>query len=836
MATTRYNLDYNGLFPLNLNYDPATQTLKVYVERDANPGKRMTDAVYKLINCTHNYQDLTQITKTPEGSGRNTRIVFHPVPPEFTLHMGNEPFGKFKVAANGDLEISEHRPLTASQTRLIGTQHTRKAWLSETGMDYAEYDAMRALAKSAITTDFHTHSSGQISAKGLLKVAKAHGAYYPIHLLKDIGINRNFEIGHIRKEQRVKFPPLEPQDLDDEVGCVALSALSEKELKTLELHMSLRTDRQESYTDAENDAYRLRYPFTKNLDLLKDTIKEMARESLANGITYAEISFVGLDKPEILQRVHEAIWEMEEDPELKAFSLRLKHGIPRTFSREQFIESLEKAKVLLQSPYITGIDVLGYEVNKTNEFYTPLDDFAKWLKDHYPKKNLCVHAGENDKNPNNVRDALELAEKHDLYLRIGHGLYGLEGEALEIAKRLCANAHDPKVHIEANPISNIALNNISHESKMPFRRMLDHGIPFIVSSDSLGLYQGSAEQLAVSLLHAGFSRSDLEILKHHQDSLLERQRRITEDQKSTIKGWNSEEGRTDFLLKMTKEIGIVPAAKIPKHYRMDDDQVELALSSQGVELIREPKNTKKLPDFIKEKRMIGIFGASGASWKRLSPGHQREIAIAYDMLAHAIDPETAYIVQGRPKAEGVNDAINTALREAQKAGAKKTENVGLMTDNVLEHADYGHLTHMVRIKGQLDVADEIANFAVQHDGILIAAGGAAYTRDIIMKADRRMEKHDKGHLLLMDVGLSGASTEKAEDMEDTYKFIDGKSLLQRLNERSPGVLREEFRDLNDKQLRDLYNAAAERVNERYGMPSSMQQITGVSALTSRQRE
>jgi len=832
MAKTVCNLDYNKLFPLTLDYDPASQTLKVYVDRSANPGVRMLGALNQLMACRPDSSILSApFTKTFEKNG-DDHMVFHPVPPEFTLFMDQEPFAKCISDKAGNLTISEHRPLNADQTRTMGTHHNSKTWLSRTDLSFEEYDDLRALAKSAITTDFHTHSSGQISAKGLLKVAEAHDAYYPIHLLKELGIKDHFDDSVKRLEPRIKFPPLEPQNLPDEVECVSLKALSPEERRTLELHMSLRTDRQSSYTDAENKAYCLRYPFTKNTELLKDSLKEMARECLESGITYAEISFVGLDNPIIFRKAHEAIWEMEHDPELKAFSLRFKHGIPRTFTQQQFKESLEKAKVIAQSPYVTGIDVLGYEINKTNAFTNALDEFAIWMKGHASGLTLCVHAGENDKNPENVKDVLRLVEKHGIYARIGHGLYGLDDEAIELMKRLNDDPENPKVHIESNPGSNIALNNIDHVRNMPFRRMLDNGIPFIVSSDSLGLYQLSAEQLGVSLIHAGFTKDDLHILRQHQDRLLKRQLAYAEKAKQGIEDWGTEKGNEAFISKIEDEIYQVPKAAPHTHHRTSDSELDASLAAQNVEFIRNPK---KLPEALKEKHPITIVGASGSSWKRISPGHQRDIAIAYDMLAHAVDPEKTYFVQGRHKAEGVNDAINTAMREVERTDLGKFSSVGILTDPKLDSStDYSHLTHMVRIKNQLDVADEIVNFTVEHGGTLIAAGGAAYTRDIILKADRRMEKHNRGTLYVMD-GPVGASTEKARYMDDSYLFTDGKKLIQQLIDKKPELFRDEFKNLDDAGLRKLYNDAANRVGDRYGLPSTKQTIEDVQSIPPHER-
>ena len=842
MTLTTHHIDYNEHFPLDLDYDAGTRTLRATLGLETNPNMRMIGNLNHLLQCV----PLGTDTRISKHITENT-VTFHPVPPTFALEFAGLPFARYTAENDNTLIVRELRPFTASGSRSLGTQHRSKAALYPVAKSFDAYEKLRVQAKATINTDFHTHSSGQISARGLIDVAIAHNASYPLHLLHDIGIypaelgprsKQEFSKGEgkppemasalkehplISMQERISFPPLEPQNLHPTQPCIPLSALSGDELHMLELHLSLRTDRQSSYTDAENDCYRLRYPFTKNSALLKDTIKQMARESLASGIDYVEMSFVGLDKPDTFQKVHEAIWEMERDPELKSFKLRLKHGIPRTYSQEQIKESLEKAKVLARSPYIVGVDFLGYEINKTTAFAEALEEFAIWIRQHDRDFSLCVHAGENDKNPDNVKQVIKLAVKHGVRVRIGHGLYGLDDEAIALAAPLLKNPDDPHLYIEANPDSNIALNNINDVRDIPFRRLIDSHIPFVVSSDSLGLYQTNAEQLGLSLVHAGFTSENLNTLDAHQQRLRARQHAYSARKENAIGGWGSEQSRDQYLSTLINELDKVPKAKIPTHYRAKDSDVRERLAAESVELI---DNAKRLPEPLKGKAPITIIGASGSSWKRISMGHRREIAIAYDMLVHALNPEKVYFVQGRNKPEGVGDALNTAIKFANAESQTDFLNVGILTDPTLDSTtNYAHLTHMVRVNTPLDVADAIVDFTVAQGGTLIAAGGAAFTRDAILKADRRMEKHNKGVLLVMN-GPEGASTEKSAIMDDSYTFAEGKELLtklQQMHKKHPDYFLPTFRNLDEAALRRLYNDAAERVGNRYGDPDPHRQ-------------
>lgn len=852
IKTIKHDLDYNCLFPIELQFDPDAHTLAVTIDRDGDMYRRLRGNLSNLLQCMPAQAGLTPL-KRIEGD----TVYFTHVPEDFRLSFAGKPFALYQNHEYNGLGVSELRPFTASALRTLGSQHPSKAAAYYLPDEFEKFEPLRQKASGTITTDFHTHSSGQISAEGLVKVALAHDALYPEHLLNDLGISPAKDIPRT-KQKRIHFQPLEPQNLPDEVDCVALKSLTPEQLHVLQDALSLRTDRQWSYTDAENECYRLRYPFTKNNALIKDSLRQMARESMSNGIMHVEISFVGLDNPEIFRKVHEAIWEMEHDSEFAGFALRLKHGIPRTFTQDQIRESLEKAKILAQSPYVVGVDFLGYEINKTNSFHEELDEFAAWVAENDPDFTICVHAGENDKNPENVKEALHIVLKHGVRMRIGHGLYGLDDEAIEIIRATEKKwpQRIPLVHIEANPDSNIALNNINNLGDMPLRFMLDNNVPFVVSSDSLGLYRTSSEQLGLSLLHAGLSAKDLDVVANHQNGLRDKQHSYSHAKTAALNGWNTEEGRDAHLEETLSELAQVPKAVVPKRKHIEDSVIQQML--QGPSLIPESKDERSsqgpqvvvpsrrhreamlenpagireklendpaaatLRDMLKERIPITVVGASGTSWKRVPPGHQREIAITLDMLTHVLDPEKAYFVQGRNKREGLCKQLKDTINRANKGAETRFVTAGLLTDPTPDTAiDHSHLDYVFRIDHPLNVADEIVDFTVRHNGALLAIGGSAFTRDIILKADRKMENTGKGALLLMK-GPKGASTEKAAIMDDSYHFTDGKELigkLQALMKERPEIFKPGYADLNTESIQTLYEQAAERVGQPAKRPA-----------------
>lgn len=813
---TTLALDHNRLFPLDVTYDEPRHELHIAIGRDANPSARFTENIYNLLSCNG--------TKGEHGSDS---IIFKDIAPDFSLALGSRPFAHIDAAG----AVSDHHPLIASLTRLIGTYHGSKVASLLASPERTD------IPKGLVTADFHTHSSGQISARGQLEVALAHDAYYPVHLLNDIDI----DVSAIPKtdkriEPRIPFQPLEPQALPDTVECVRLAALPAKDLRTLEQHMSLRTDRQSTFTNVEYECYRLRYPFSKNTDLLKDTLKKMAEESLASGITYAEVSFVGLDKPEIFRKVHEAIFEMEHDPKLKDFTLRLKHGIPRSFTVGQVRESLEKATHVLQSPYVLSIDLLGYEVNKTKKFIDLLDEFCGWMKQNLPDPMLCVHAGENDKNPDNVMEALTLADKHGITARIGHGLYGLNKRSIALAQKLVTEHATPHIYVESNIDSNVALHNVTDLKRMHFDTLFKNDIPTVACSDSYGLYQTDPAQLAASLAEAGVSDTDLDRLRTYQTELEARGRAASAVKLARLGGLTDQASLDAFIDRTTAAIAAVPKAKVPTPLTPEQEAareraITDMLAAQGVSLIPNApasanrKLIESLPDELKGKNALTVIGASGASWDRVSKGHRHQFAVACDMLTQALDPEKIYFVQGRNKlAGGVSNVLNDAIRNANANANAKSDtpffNLGILADAIPDpEVDYSHLSHMLRIKSRLDIADKLADFTVNHNGTMVAFGGASFTRDAILKADYRSLHRKRGFLLTMQ-GPEGASTDKALTMDDSYVFKGARELITRLHNTHPEYFRAQYKTLDASKLDQLYNGAIERIGPRYGTPES----------------
>ncbi len=813
MGSALHQLDYNQLYGLALTYDSATQKLSVTIETNGMARPRFTEALRQLVHLKEKNPD-----PPPKGKKSPNTLTFSNVARDFTLYLGKEAIGSYTITNRGDLTSTFHRPLTVDETRRIGTFHQCEPYPQQRP---GESETLLKTAKSAVFTDFHTHSSGQISAQGLLDVAMQSKKpyFYPIALLTEAGISTSYNDITAKNRQnipRVPFPPKERvgETYPEMVEAADLHQLSKDDLKKLAARMTLPADHQSTFTNLEYDGNRFRYPLSKDRSLTRAIRMKEAEEYAAQGIQFALTSYVGLDDPQTLRTIHETVEATQTSNATRNFSQRYMLGIPRGFPLPKIAEMLEKAKVLLDSPYIVGVDILGYETNKTKEFVKLLDDYARWANEHKPGSFIRVHAGENDKNHDNVKDFLKIAVKYPhLKFLVGHGLYGMDEETQKLAKKLCKNPENPQLTVEYNPSSNIALNNIDDLQHVPFTMALENNIPFIVGSDAAGMYQTDATQLGLAAYYAGLTEQGFEKLHAHQNYLLTHVQAYSEKVAASIPQWQTPEGKEAHLQDISRRLAAVPRADIPAAEKTDEAAIEAKLKEDRVTLIA-PRNN---PPELQNKCPITIVGASGASWKRLSKGQQRENAIAIDMLVHALG-ENCYLVQGRNKKSGLSKVLNQSLRETneirKEAGKKPLYSVGMHINPRFDDThSYKHLTHMVRVDGQaLDLANAIVDYTFEHEGVLIAVGGAAFTRDIILEADQR-GIHDSGKtnqkMLLLLGNTAGASGDKSTLLHPDYKAMDGRNLIKKLFE----TRRELFpRDFKLTNLNTLYNASAARVD------------------------
>ena len=845
MTETQHILDYEEKYPLDMKYDRKSGELHVSINRKSAPWPRLVENLLNQIQI---------FTLPSEGNGtpRHVRrsedkatqtLIFRDLPQDFSLQINKDVIGTYHRDAAGNLTRSSHRKATASEMRSMGTLHNMGLNPRE-----AEHAELLEHAKQAVFTDVHTHSSGHISPQGLLKVALDHDAYYPVSLLGEdedgAGIDTSYERfpSSIRKDiPRVPFPPRDKPNMPDEVQAIPLRALDEGELHQLRLKMEMPGDRQATFSNMENEAYRFRYPFTKNPALIPDTLKQTARELKAKGIKYSEIAYVGLEKPEIFEAVHKTMHEIENDPEFAGLTMRFQAGIPRGFTMSQIATMFEKLKVITDSPYIVGVNLLGYEVTKTNKIVDLVEDFSAWAEQHKPGLTFSFHAGENAKNLTNVEEVIDLAEKFPkINFGIGHGIYGLtDGVVARIQKLLATPQGNTRLRIESNPDSNMALNNINRLEDIPIKRMVEKNLLFTLNSDSAGTYGTSAEQLGLSGYDAGMRQDGFEQLKHNQQRIMQAQvgysTHIAGEAEAKYKlPWKNIASKTALIEDVTKRLDAVKTVEMKEETPplLTDEQraqhfaeARKALGQHEVQLLSNEINDTP---GLKGLTPVGIFGAGGESWEKVNPMAQEEVTIAIDMLAHVLDPNKAYFYQGRPKKSGLSDvsgkAIMHANTELKAAGKKPFYVVGEWVEKAFKTKEAGAFAQLTHLhwsqKAQLEVAEVLTSHVVENNGVIISAGGNAFTSDIILEADVRgvlKDDPDNKRIMCLFENAEGASQEKSYWLNPDYRVQTGIDIIEKLHKAHPALFRADF-DIS--KLEDLYEQSKDRVEE-YGFESSV---------------
>ena len=147
---------------------------------------------------------------------------------------------------------------------------------------------------------------------------------------------------------------------------------------------------------------------------------------------------------DVLKTIHKELPQIEQETGCK---IRFLAAMWRHSDKEWNQDEVDRIKAVAKSPYVVGIDFMGHETNSTTEFGEELKEIAKWAALNDPSFVMRVHAGENPLFQDNVKDVLKIvkeatkeAEKESGQtlrypeIRIGHGLYGVDEECLQLCK------------------------------------------------------------------------------------------------------------------------------------------------------------------------------------------------------------------------------------------------------------------------------------------------------------------------------------------------------------------------------------------------------------------
>lgn len=769
-VTLEHPLDWGYHYQLIFVYTPGSRHFSGRIVGPTGTTGRVEHHLVTLIRLTVAGEHLRFSRK--EGSQPSLAVKLPPSASavfEIEIRLGGsdskrgELFGLYRVTSRG-VEYSEvFQKLTVFETRMLANEKLHR-WLPY---------PRTPLKPPALRTDLHTHSSGQVSADGLIEIATRRGVLYPTRLLDDLKIPYSQEA--IKKTKRVFYAPTDFAAigrLPTEEDGVPLDSLPSTARRTLCAAMSVPPDRQVTFGDLEISVYRFRTPITKSPLIALDLLRKYAEEYAQQGVQYAEITSVSssfLD-PDYIELLHSALPTIEQETGVK---LRFLAGLPRNLPLEVLALEVEKLKILGASPYIVGVDFIGFEDNKIEDLEPHIRQVAEWAGEFDPEFTLRIHAGENRKNLGNVRDSLRLAQKYRMRVRIGHAAHGLDSEALAIAESL---ARQDLVMIEFNPDSNLALNNIDTAEELEMAECLTRDIPFVICSDAGGLFQTDIWQLDDTASFAGLKEHHIDTIVQHENAHMRREASRFERKMTQLS--------EDFFPRARALMAKLPALK-PQDRAKESESTrvfEQHLSHHGIQFSPE-----SIVSATSGRKPILILGASGARWwQKISKVQQVVVTELLQGLTSAINPRTAYLLIGRPKDAGITSVLSSAVIDRNRAA---TEHDRLSLISATVRADQTTrsftpgLTHVLPLHGGLfTVPHQLVDYVVERDGLVIFIGGGTFVRDAILVARER----DVAFALMR--GPEGASTDKSMMFDQSRIFSDLSELLAMIRRVKPELL------------------------------------------------
>jgi adenosine deaminase len=770
-VSIEHPLDWGYHYQLIFVYTPGTRNFAGRIVGPVGTTGRVEHHLVTLIHLTVAGQPLRFTRRSDSNPSLSVKLpssasaVF-----DIEIRLGGsesqegELFGRYRVTARGVEYAEVFQKLTVFETRMLANERLHR-WLPY---------PRRPLKPPLLRTDLHTHSSGQVSSEGLMELAVRNHIPYPTRLLDALGIPYSLE--HVQRTKRYFYPPTDGPELGRipaEEDAVPIDTLTSQGRKILSAAMSVPADRQVTFGDLEVSVYRFRTPITKSPAIAYDLLRKYAEEYAQQGVQYAEITATsnGLLVPEYLAMLHEKLPALEAETGVK---LRFLAGLPRNLPEALLAREVEKLKIMGASPYLVGVDFVGFEDNKIGDLEPHIRSIAAWAQKHDPDFTLRIHAGENRKNLSNVRESLRLAQKYKMRVRIGHAAHGLDEEALEIADAL---AKEDLVMIEFNPDSNLALNNIDTAEELEMVKCLNREIPFVVCSDGGGLFQTDIWQLDDTASFAGLKEHHIDIIVKHEHAHMRREAaRFARKTLYLPK---------DYKEQVEKQFAALPPLQLVT--RSDDDAVAHAFEDHlnGLGIQFAPESIERA---TQGKRPILILGASGSRWwEKISREHKTAITELLQGLVARIDPKNAFLLIGRPKNTGITTVLSNAVLERNK-GTATSEQVSLISatvqaDQTTQSFTPG-LTHVLPLRGGLfTVPHQLVDYVARHNGLVVFIGGGTFVRDAILVA------RERGVVFALMNGPEGASSDKSVMFDQTRQFNDLSGLLSIINSQIPNLLR-----------------------------------------------
>ena len=755
-------IDLNKQFPISVVTDEEGQTLvRVDLSRASKDKlhnkSRLIEHLREATVLEHDGERIAPLQSALQAQ-HHQRLDFPltltGMAPDLKLLMRDQPIARFTVGPHNVVEPHarhhEH-PLAASEVRglnmaLTRDENPKKDVLGKLPYDRAKRDGFQA-AKHAPITDVHTHLSAQIKSEDLLDVAFAADEVgnpeiaYPIELLEILGFKYRKDDPRLVETKGRGFTPMRDEGLTcekDGADCkgIRITQLTNDEKQAIVRQMQIAPDVTMDSGDFDREMYRYRNPFIKHPALAKAVIKKVAEDYARMGVEYAELSTGSMLNPAWFRAMSEALDEIERDgvgPDHKKPVLRFLVGLPRNISPQETLITLEKIKYLARHPAIVGIDLLGYESNKTSDFNWALANMADWARapdgrsDLKPEDGwnfkdqfiIRVHAGETTKNVHNVRDAIKIAHQYGVRVRIGHAINAkLDDKAEGWLKEMRGDEDRDWIATERCPDSNQVYRTKKLVHNQP--AMLD--CAKFIGTDGGGALNTDPVNLAYSSLAGNCTLAELEANQQFERRYIDRQ-----------------QGRE-----------IQKTAAFDKQYGKGAKGLAAFLEGYQENCEKIPEKAKKqLIDYLPEqfmdaqgkpKRPVLIVGASGSTWQELEQKDQQTVRRAARAMIAACDPQKTYFVLGRATketADGKNSVSNIIDEEIRVHNMAHPENKFAVLGRYAGAAKFptGDLAETISWiqdieQGRDDVPRSMVDYVKKNNGLIVALAGSEFTAQI----------------------------------------------------------------------------------------------------------
>ncbi len=347
------------------------------------------------------------------------------------------------------------------------------------GIEFARSGfTINPMAPPANQIDLHTHFGGTMRAETIINVAGEVGSPMPVEYLDRYHIRYlDHAVETVGTRQVVRLRP---------------ENFGQGELDKLMSRMSIPEGNRIIFPGMEA-IYDLRNQVTKDVNAFPLYLKHIAQEYKQQGVKYAELSISDILDPAWLAKAKEVLPDIERETGVK---LRFVAGIWRLGEPGYIADRVRRVMELKNEPYIVGVDFMGEELNSTRVFANEIKQLAEFRRTQRPDFQIRVHAGENQNELENVKEAIRLGAT-----RIGHGLFGVDEETIRLARK-----HNVIIELQTN--SNLALSNINSKNIVPVKQYLDAGVRVSLGTDGYGMYQTSARSEQAVMLSLGLTHAD----------------------------------------------------------------------------------------------------------------------------------------------------------------------------------------------------------------------------------------------------------------------------------------------------------------------------------------